>query len=57
MSRLNTLLATTLGLALLGAAPVLADPGKGNGHGKTCSTVIKVIRIRAAATTGAVARR
>lgn len=34
MSRLNKLLATTLGLALLGAAPVLADPGKGNGHGK-----------------------
>ena len=34
MSRLNTLLAATLGLALLGAPPVLADPGKGNGHGK-----------------------
>ncbi|MDR0207595.1 MAG: anti-virulence regulator CigR family protein [Pseudomonas putida] len=36
MSRLNTLLAATLGLALLGAGPALADPGngKGNGHGK-----------------------
>lgn len=34
MSRLNTALAATLGLALLGASPaLLADPGNGKGKG------------------------
>lgn len=35
MSRLNSVLAATLGLALLAASPaLLADPGKGKGHDK-----------------------